>query len=312
MQSRSGLRILLSLAAAFLLSTPTQALVFRAYIASDGSDANPCTLPQPCRLLPAALAAVADGGEIWMLDSANYNTGTVVVAKSVSILAVPGVIGSLVAAGGPAINITAGGLNVAVRNVVVVPLPGAGGTDGVGMSGASTLVVEDSAFANLPGAGVFAYAGKLSVTNSTFRNMGYGVLVKGNAHASVAGSKFSGNYASLLAFSDTAASPSISASDSVFAHDTHSIAAQSEGPGATTNINVTRCTVTSANYAGIWVKAIAGSSAYVSFGSSMFARNFSGYVKVGAGGAEAIYTHGNNQWIENGTSYGSMTGFSLL
>jgi hypothetical protein len=153
MQSRSGRRILASLATMLLLSTPAQALVFRAYVASDGSDANPCTLPQPCRLLPAALTAVADGGEIWMLDSANYNTGTVVVAKSVSILAVPGAIGSMVAAGGPAISIAATGLTVALRNVVVVPLPGAGGTNGVTVTGASSLVIEDSVFANLANAG---------------------------------------------------------------------------------------------------------------------------------------------------------------
>jgi hypothetical protein len=72
-----------------LLSATAQAQLFRAYLAPDGLDANPCTLAAPCRLLPAALAAVTDGGEIWMLDSANYNAGPVNVAKSVSILAVP-------------------------------------------------------------------------------------------------------------------------------------------------------------------------------------------------------------------------------
>ena len=81
--------------AALLLSSSAGAQLFRSYIASDGSDANPCTLPQPCRLLPAALAAVADGGEIWMLDSANYNTGPVTIGKSVAILAVPGAVASV-------------------------------------------------------------------------------------------------------------------------------------------------------------------------------------------------------------------------
>ena len=32
-----------------------------AYLASDGLDTNACTLQEPCRLLPAALTAVADG-----------------------------------------------------------------------------------------------------------------------------------------------------------------------------------------------------------------------------------------------------------
>jgi len=50
---------------------PAHAQLFRAYLAIGGSDSNPGTLPAPCRLLPAALNAVADGGEVWMLDSAN-------------------------------------------------------------------------------------------------------------------------------------------------------------------------------------------------------------------------------------------------
>ena len=39
-----------------------------------------------------------------MLDSANYNTGPVNVTKSVTILAVPGALGSVVATGGDAIK----------------------------------------------------------------------------------------------------------------------------------------------------------------------------------------------------------------
>src|SRR6476659_4072782 len=93
---------------AILSCAPAHAQVFRAYVASDGNDANPCTLQQPCRLLPAALTVVADGGEIWMLDSANYNTGQVNVTKSVTILAIPGAVGSVVAtSGGDGITINA-------------------------------------------------------------------------------------------------------------------------------------------------------------------------------------------------------------
>ena len=107
MSFRAALRIPFYLLATLLLSTTANAQLFRTYVASDGNDANPCTLPAPCRLLPAALTAVASGGEIWMLDSANYNTATVTIGKSVSILAVPGAVGSVVAIGGPAISITA-------------------------------------------------------------------------------------------------------------------------------------------------------------------------------------------------------------
>ncbi len=131
---------LATFASAFLLIAPlsVQAQLFRAYLSSTGNDANPCTLPQPCRLLQQALLAVANGGEIWMLDSANYNTTTVTIGKSVSILAVPGAVGSVVATGGVAIHITAGGLKIALRNLVVVPLPASGATWGIGMTGDSS------------------------------------------------------------------------------------------------------------------------------------------------------------------------------
>jgi hypothetical protein len=197
--------------------------------------------------------------------------------------------------------------------VVVVPLPGAGGTNGVAMTGASSLVIEDSLFANLANAGVDAGAGRLWITNSTFRNMFYGVLVRGGALADIASTKFSRNYASLISYSDAAGTgASISVSDSVFANDDYSISAQSEAAGAAASVHMTRCTVTHANDVGIWVKAVASAASYVSFGYSMLSKNAAGYQKVGAGGAEAIYTFGNNQFIDNGTSLGALTGFSLL
>ena len=103
MTRRNSIRATLALSTTLFLSATAQAQLFRAYLASVGNDANPCTLAAPCRLLPAALTAVASGGEIWMLDSANYNSGTVTIGKSASILAVPGAVGSIVALnGGPA------------------------------------------------------------------------------------------------------------------------------------------------------------------------------------------------------------------
>ncbi len=87
---RAVLRSAFAFVVMLLLSATAHAQLFRAYLDPSGSDANPCTLPAPCRLLPAALAAVASGGEIWMLDSANYSAGPVNITKSVTILALPG------------------------------------------------------------------------------------------------------------------------------------------------------------------------------------------------------------------------------
>ena len=182
-----------ALAATLLMSATANAQIFRAYVASDGNDANPCTLPAPCRLLPAALAAVTDGGEIWMLDSANFNTATVTVGKSVTILAVPGAVGSVLAIGGPAISITTASPKVTLRNLVIVPLPGGGGTHGVSLQSASALVVEDCLIANHSGNGIDAVnGGALTVTRSTIRGNDRGVQ-SGGMRVSISDSKLIGN-----------------------------------------------------------------------------------------------------------------------
>jgi hypothetical protein len=150
MNLRFRFRVAAILSAA-LLSPAGHAQLFRAYLAVDGLDTNPCTLQLPCRLLPAALAAVASGGEIWMLDSANYNASSVTVAKSVTILAVPGVVGSLVAHGGPALLISGDSHKITVRNLVLVPLTGGTGTHGIHMTGLTLLRIENGVFANFGG-----------------------------------------------------------------------------------------------------------------------------------------------------------------
>jgi hypothetical protein len=166
--SRSAIALL---ALAFSI-TPAHA-IFRAYLASDGNDANPCTLQQPCRLLPAALAAVDSGGEIWMLDSANYNTATVNIAKSVSILAIPGAVGGLVATGGTdGIVINTAGVVVSLRNLVMVNLGTSG--DGIDMFQGAELHVADCEFNGVGSTAIRAHASGSVVTvrNTVLRNSG--------------------------------------------------------------------------------------------------------------------------------------------
>ena len=167
-------------AASFALVAGTgQAGIFRAYLALGGNDANPCTLPQPCRLLPAALAAVNDGGEIWMLDSANYNLGPVLVDKSVKILAVPGEMGSVVANGGDALVINAPGKDVTVRNLFVLNL--AGGASGINILSADAVHVEKTTihdFTSETGACIRAFANsavRLFVADSFLRHCRAGI-----------------------------------------------------------------------------------------------------------------------------------------
>jgi hypothetical protein len=185
-------RIAVVAGAALLAPVTAGAQSFRAYLASYGNDANPCTVAAPCRLLPAALNAVANGGEVWMLDSENYNSGTVTIANSVSILAVPGQVGSVVAfAGGPEVAIATSGVTVALRNLVIPNNVANPGTYGVVMTAGTLLSVEDCLFANLPNAAIYVHDtnSMVAAKNSVFRNLGdYAVRAENGPEVTVANS----------------------------------------------------------------------------------------------------------------------------
>src|SRR4051794_1600870 len=195
MALRKSLRIFCALTAALIFCGAAQAGLFRAYVTSDGNDANPCTLPQPCRLLPAALSAVADGGEIWMLDSANYNTGPVNVGKSVTILAIPGAVGSVVALAGDAIDVATAGVKLTLRNLVIVPFPAAGAVNGVNMASGAALTLENCLVAGLPQSGIVVNAAaSVRITDTIIRDNGaHGLWLQGGARATLTRASISAN-----------------------------------------------------------------------------------------------------------------------
>jgi hypothetical protein len=309
---RAAARTVLAFVATLLLSPSASAQLFRAYLAPSpaGNDANACTLAAPCRLLPAALAAVADGGEIWMLDSANYNTATVDITKSVSILAVPGAVGSVVATGGPAISIAASGLAVALRNLVIVPLTGGGGTHGVSMTGASTLFIENSLIANLPQEGVnVTGTGKVKIANSIMRNMGdYAVWLQNGASGEISGTQMLANGNAVLAYGTTTATTTASVNDSVISGGNEGVYAQGLVAGAIARIFVSRSTIEGALTA-LDSFASGGGSALVTVSGSTITSNFNGWQLGGTG--SVIESAGNNHIRGNTQAIGALTPVGL-
>jgi hypothetical protein len=315
MTPHAALRGALVLFAAALIATAAQANgapgLFRAYLASTGNDANPCTLPQPCRLLPAALNAVIDGGEIWMLDSANYNTATVVVGKSVSILAIPGAVGSVVAAGGPAISITAGFLKIALRNVVIVPLPGGGGTDGINMTAASALNIEGGLIANLPGVGVAVTGtGKVDIASTVIRNNGsYGVTLLNGASANISGTKLLSNGSGgVTAQAAIATTTTATISDSVVSGGVEGVFADASIAGGAARIFLTHCTIEKTTVALNSQTSGAGTTV-VAASNSMITDNNYAWSQFGAG--SVVKSLGNNHIQDNTQSFGLLASASL-
>jgi hypothetical protein len=305
---RTVLRSAFAFVATLLLSATAHAQLFRAYLASDGNDANACTLVAPCRLLPAALSAVADGGEIWMLDSANYNTATVTIGKSVSILAVPGAVGSVVALGGPAISITAASLTISLRNLVIVPFPASGATFGVQMTGASTLTIEGSLIANLPSDGVRVLGtGKVEIANTIIRSSGnYAVRLQDGASADVSGTKLLNNGAGILASSTSATTTTATVSDTIISGG-DGVYSSSTIAGGVARLFVTRCTIQNTN-AALGSASTAGTT-LVAVSNSMITNNNYAWYQNGAG--SVVRSLGNNHLTDNVTDFGSLTTASL-
>lgn len=232
----------LAFIAALLISATAQAQLFRAYVSGEGNDANPCTLPQPCRLLPAALAAMVDGGEIWMLDSANYNTSQVNISKSVTILAVPGALGSVVATGGGnAISINTASVKVTLRNLVLVHLNSS--VNGVNFLQGAELNVVDCDIANMQTAAIAAFApgSKVNVARTQLRGSGVqGFLASGTVMASLDSVNVRGNQYGVLV--DTGAQ--VSFSNSVSANNSHSGLWVQVGGGGTARVTIVNSVLT--------------------------------------------------------------------
>jgi hypothetical protein len=296
MTYRNVLRSAFAFVVTLLLSATAQAQLFRSYLAPApaGNDANPCTLPLPCRLLPVALAAVADGGEIWMLDSANYNTGPVAITKSVTILAVPGVVGSVLATGGNAIDIATAGVKVALRNLVIVPFPGGGGINGINMTAGAGLTVENCLIANLPQHGIVVNtAASVRVTDTTIRDNGStGLWLLNGARATVTRATISGNASEGVYVAGGLASTTTTAdvADSTMDGNDYGVFALSNNATAVLKVSVRDSRAVRNGFAGVLAQSDLGAAVTLSASNNMISNNGTGIAAYSAG---RVWASGN-------------------
>ncbi len=306
-------------AACFVLglagAVPASAQVFRAYLSSDGSDLNPCTLAAPCRLLPAALTAVADGGEIWMLDPANYNTAPVTISKSVSIRAMPGVVASLVSTGNQYAISLGATARLSLRGIQFTTL--ANGDTGYGVTAGSvfagsTIDIDDCEFTgmtgravNVGGAGTYA-----TISNSRFRRSGFAVFAFSSARILVSRTTITGASTAVIAFNLLTGMTQVSVVDSVISGGTTGIEVSA---GSSAGING-RATVDRSTIDGVSGAALAisgggaGTSATITIGGSNVSNSGSLYSINSGGGFASITSRRNNHFSDNGGgSGGSIT-----
>lgn len=308
---RSMLRGLALLAA--LCATPgAHAGLFRSYLSLGGSDTNPCTLQQPCRLLPAALAAVNSGGEIWILDSANFNVSPVTVAKSVTILAVPGALGSVVASGGSALLVNAAGIKVTLRNLVLLNF--SAGTNGIDFSQGAELTVEECEIYGMGMNGVFAHApgSKVTIKNTVVRdNAQIGVEVSGAVTATLARVNVLSNG---VAGVGVLSGSKVTISDSVVAN--HNATGTSTGVtvasagGTTTQVVVERSVLSANTFAAFAQTNNGGDSVQMAFSHDAITQNTTGYSAGGVADSTINTILDDDTITHNGT--GVNIGFGIV
>jgi hypothetical protein len=169
------------LTATFALVLPAQATLTRTFVSAAGSDANPCTITQPCATFAHAYSLTAASGIIAALDPGKYGPLTITGAITING---NGWAAITAPAAGNGITINAGGSdNVAL---IGLEIDGAGaGYDGIVLNSAGSLTVTNCTLQNFtfdgshgttgdgilmqPTTGTLAF----TITNTTASNNGF-------------------------------------------------------------------------------------------------------------------------------------------
>jgi hypothetical protein len=153
MRTAIPLTVLVTGLACSLFTAPAQARA-RVFVASYGSDSNPCTFGSPCKTFQHAVDIVDPGGEVTAIDSAGFGPISI-TNKSVTITSPNGVeAGIVIPSGGTGISISAGSTN-AVVTLQGLTIDGAGvGAAGISLIGAGSLTIENCVVRNQTSYGI--------------------------------------------------------------------------------------------------------------------------------------------------------------
>jgi len=141
----------------------------KTYVSQTGSDANTsanCSRGSPCRNFAAAYTVTNAGGEIVALDSTGY--GALTITKAISVTAPAGIVATVQVGGGTGFTVAAGANDV-------VTLRG----------------LTFSASALNSGTGVAHSTGKLTILDSTFTGLNFGLTTTGKV--TIVNTNFIGN-----------------------------------------------------------------------------------------------------------------------
>jgi hypothetical protein len=279
---------------AALLQTAADATELRTYVSGRGKDTNQCTVASPCLTFAAALNLTVAGGEIFVLNSANY--GPVTINKAVTITS-EGAMAGVLATSGAGITISAGTSDVI--NLRGLDIDGANtGSVGIQFNSGKALNIQKSVVHNFTSSGInFAPTGtsSLFVSDTTVANNGSnGISLTNSATGAVSRVTVSTNGAGILA---VGSGVSLTVTDAVAGNNTYGI-------GASSAAVMVRNSTVSNNSVGI----SADQSAIVRVGQSTITANSTGWQTTNNG---QVISFGNNNLAGNATDGTATTTLGL-
>ncbi len=273
---------------------PSPVVPTQVFVAASGKDTRIGSRSKPKRTFQAAHDAVAAGGQIIALDTADY--GKLTITKSVDVLTSPGV-RALIAVTGPDNAITVNAASTDVVNVRGLVLTGGGHTvnngSGILAPTIGTLIVQDTAMSDfVVGVNCFADTNmQLDIDHVEVRNCAEGIVIANKigqgqpatvVTASVANCFLRNNSFDALNVLGQNDRVDVTLSDCVVTGNNVGIRSQTPGGANTGIVRVDDCRITG-NTTGI---SITNTGQVLSRGNNTLENNASGNTFSGTYGAK--------------------------
>jgi hypothetical protein len=283
----SFLTLLITALVCLLPAAPALAQRDRVFVASYGSDSNPCTFGSPCKTFQNAINVVAQGGEVTAIDSAGF--GTFIIEHAVTITSPNGVEAGVAApaSDSSAITINAGPSDTVSLNGLTLDGDSVPASVGIRFNSGGSLEIQNSVIRNFGAHGILYEpdsSSQIFVSNTQISgNVQYGIWINPLVSVTVLGAidhvdMENNAYGGLLVETNTA-TINVTVADSVSANGGTGIYAQSYGTTAI-SVMVRNCTIANNSFFGLVSSATAGATATVWVTRSTISGNATGWSTV--------------------------------
>lgn len=154
----------------------------RSFVSTSGNDANNCTPGLECRSFTHAISLTNPGGEVLAITSGGY--GAFTIGKAITVMGAPGVAAEITVTSGNAIDVVAGSTDrVVIRGINITST---GGDIGIFATSFGKLFIENCSVTG-GNTGIYsagAVTSFVTLTDSTVRASGYGIIFSNNGVAS--------------------------------------------------------------------------------------------------------------------------------